>query len=904
MGELTRFRTLRNPSSECGRTPLVVAVTPSRPSEVLADLRVAAPGQDILTGADLAGSLTLFVARWRDGGLQLPPEAARPFALVADLARWLACHPADSVDQLLLWLVQRLAESDIVVKPEGAFAAVVSSGDWDALVAWLEDELLVRLADASAAALTAGARVVPEELADPLNWVIGLLRVVRLLVAFASNPLMLDRAELDLRVSAAVVLPSPPFPILLPPALAGPPVIADLYVVRDEWARYVAGEFAFIENVMPGEERERSTRTTNRTEVLVETETTETERTRRETYESDRTTEADESSRQTSLEIGLQFNNDLTVKYGAVENNTKIGASLAFSRTEASRRATEIARESGRRAVQETEKQVRQLRRETVATTVSELDLHRLSNKDTDAVRGVYRWVERIQRYQLFRYPHRLQLEFYLPEPGKFLQQLLDDRTSSTAAIPVPDPLFLTEDGTEAGTPITISSIEPDNYLDIAHALGVADPPVPPEPELFITESLALSAGQRDKEIEVWEVLPFPPVVAGTKDVQLPDGYHAVAWSASAAAAPELASWKDHTDWNDTGDGVDEKIGYHSIVVGITVGGTNVVIRNKVEFTFPLPIGTIPELNTVHVGHADYRDRWLAGNAFWLDAQGQPTSTAKFAQPLEGKLSFGATMGGSYSGTASVTLACEPTDTAMAAWRTDVYSQLSTAVAARDQQIRAAEAANRTEQADEVRRGISPSVRRVLLRQELKRQVLECLQGEHFIGFDDAPVGADANNVQRPLVAFDQALAHAPFVRFFEQSFEWENLMYVLYPTYWSSSSTWQRLVDLDVDDLELRNFLDAGAARVLVPARPKFESGVYTFLELGLVVPGDTAMGGSGALSMSVAEEVMAMTRPPADGEPGESWEAGVPTAMLWLDTGLSLPVENDASTLDPPSP
>ena len=159
------------------------------------------------------------------------------------------------------------------------------------------------------------------------------------------------------------MLPSPPFPLLPAPATAGVPVIADLYVVRDEWAKYVAGVLAFIENVMPGEERERSTRIVNRTQTVLETETIDVARTRDETYESERTTEAEESSKQTSLEIGLQFNNDLKVNYGAVENNTQIGASLAFSRADAQRRGTEIARESGRRAVKETEKRIRQLRR-------------------------------------------------------------------------------------------------------------------------------------------------------------------------------------------------------------------------------------------------------------------------------------------------------------------------------------------------------------------------------------------------------------------------------------------------------------------------------------------------------------------------------------------------------------
>src|SRR5207244_2224733 len=62
----------------------------------------------------------------------------------------------------------------------------------------------------------------------------------------------------------------------------------------------------------------------------------------------------------------------------------------------------------------------------TVRTTrnlerTEEKDEHELNNTDTANVVGIYRWVDKVQRLQMFRFPHRLLLEFQIPEPATYL---------------------------------------------------------------------------------------------------------------------------------------------------------------------------------------------------------------------------------------------------------------------------------------------------------------------------------------------------------------------------------------------------------------------------------------------------------------------------------------------------
>ncbi len=101
-----------------------------------------------------------------------------------------------------------------------------------------------------------------------------------------------------------------------------------------------------------------------------------------------------------------------------------------------------------------------------------------------------------------------------------------------------------------------------------------------------------------------------------------------------------------------------------------------------------------------------------------------------------------------------------------------------------------------------------------------------------------------------------------------------------------------ERFVKQDVDPLFL-DFLRAGAARVVVPVRPGFETAVTHFLETGKI------WGGEGEppeinspLYVSIVDEIRERTGAP-QGEiaVGEAWDVRVPTALVIVRDGADLP-------------
>src|SRR5262249_41236897 len=67
-------------------------------------------------------------------------------------------------------------------------------------------------------------------------------------------------------------------------------------------------------------------------------------------------------------------------------------------------------------------------------------------------------------------------------------------------------------------------------------------------------------------------------------------------------------------------------------------------------------------------------------------------------------------------------------------------------------------------------------------------------------------------------------------VNFFEQAFDWTNLVYIFAPYFYGRSDDWEAGAQADESDPQFTAFLSAGAVRVQVPAQLGFEPYVEAF--------------------------------------------------------------------------
>ena len=77
-------------------------------------------------------------------------------------------------------------------------------------------------------------------------------------------------------------------------------------------------------------------------------------------------------------------------------------------------------------------------------------------------------------------------------------------------------------------------------------------------------------------------------------------------------------------------------------------------------------------------------------------------------------------------------------------------------------------------------------------------------------------------------------LAQGEIIKFLHHAIEWENMLYFLYPYFWSHTTRWEFKKYLDHPDFMHRAFLKSGSARVVLTIRPGFERDFVSFLETG----------------------------------------------------------------------
>lgn len=293
--------------------------------------------------------------------------------------------------------------------------------------------------------------------------------------------------------------------------------IADYLKVEQSTHAYVPGEVAHIENIMAREYREKSTRRLSRSENTI-TSSSETER-----EQLTDTTTATRFEMQTEIAKMMSETTDVATYANGKKWGIEMGASFANNRSkeESSRAATTQAQDITARALDRLVSKVKEERISKVIEEFEENNMHGFDNRQGDQhVVGVYRWVDKIMKNQIFNYGKRMMFEFMIPQPSK-IHRLAMVNMNPTEVIEKPiDPrkakdwhfdlnAFVTATGNEKITQFNalkywagVYNVELPNYTD----------------EIYIGKAFSFTTSETDKK-------EFEEVFAKDDFIEIPEGY-------------------------------------------------------------------------------------------------------------------------------------------------------------------------------------------------------------------------------------------------------------------------------------------------------------------------------------------------------------------------------------------
>ncbi|MCP5074196.1 MAG: hypothetical protein GY947_13020 [Rhodobacteraceae bacterium] len=235
----------------------------------------------------------------------------------------------------------------------------------------------------------------------------------------------------------------------------------------------------------------------------------------------------------------------------------------------------------------------------------------------------------------------------------------------------------------------------------------------------------------------------------------------------------------------------------------------------------------------------------------------------------------------------AIEVKCIRTERAFKSWQIQTHAKITTAYRARmaeyEEKLKSLEV-----QAGVEIRGANPALNLELMQDELKKHCISILTDQNFDLFDSVEVGGES--VEQ--IDTIQNEAEGPYVRFFEQAFEWEQMTWLTYPYFWGRKKQWRDRLAYDDPDPIFNQFLKAGYCRAVVPVRPGFEGAVDHFLTYGEIWNGGPLPTISNPLYLPIAEEIAERLDRPGDEFPqGDPWTVRVPTTLVHLRADDKLP-------------
>ncbi|MDR6158698.1 hypothetical protein QF023_002214 [Chryseobacterium sp. SLBN-27] len=612
--------------------------------------------------------------------------------------------------------------------------------------------------------------------------------------------------------------------------------ITDYKKVEQSTYCYVEGDVAHIENIMAREYKERATRRLKRSE----SQTTTSSETEKEKLTDTTSTERHEM--QSEIAKILQESKDFAAQagfnasWGLGDNKygLSVGANYAThnSKEESNRQAVTEAKDITARALDRIVTKVKEERIDKIIEEFEENNKHGFDNtKGSSHVVGVYRWVDKVVKNQIYNYGKRMMFEFMIPEPAKLHN--LGMKVSNNSENQLIKPVDPRSEEAQQMRMKDFSSLSNETILK--YWLGHYNVEVDEKPIEAFSMSKSFSgrdsnfSGQDDGKIQI---------VTGNGEIQLPEGYLLKDVNYIFNTYPHGFKGSHQAFMTIGGLNVNWITGTSSTQISGTTADLN--IKDKLEFSFatgesPIIQGSL-KLNLFIT--QEHRNAWLQ-KAFNKIIEAYETELAKYEQALAEIKAMGVQIKGSNPG---------------------FYRKIENTI-----------------------------LRRNCISYMLNQSPgADLTFGKKRYYTNDGALEETFTNTD---ILVDGKLdRYAAFIKFMEQAFEWEIMSYYFYPYYWGERKSWADLYQFDDNDPVFRSFMQSGMARVIVTVRPGFEEAVRHFLATGQIWNGGEVPVIDDPLFLSIVDEM----RSPKATKEGEPWREKIPTSLTILQAdSIGLRVE-----------
>lgn len=661
--------------------------------------------------------------------------------------------------------------------------------------------------------------------------------------------------------------------------------VGDLKVVKQWLIGYIAGEISDIHNIMKGENKTRIHRRMEKTDQIFSSTSDQEQEFSKDTQSTDRFEVKKEAENIVKSDLNINANTNVQYKSDPILVSVGAGFSYANASTTDTKTAQNYSREVVSKAVSRVQSHIVTTQSVTQIFETRELNKHSFES-GTEHISGIYRWLDKQYKAQLYNYGKRLMFEFILPEPAAFY---VESRLRAfEASLDVPQPPALPQ-YQQINMPFKPSDIDEAKFNDLRTQYDLSEFTYPaPKSVTFLNSETnqALFEDTNPQAHQVWYSKTFACNLnaAGYQIVRLKiDGD--IYW-----ANFNQPAWKDHN------------------LCQLLVDG-NVVLSHDytaVAYTaFYIPNDNVDLSASPCL---------MAGDSISLILGFQ--NTTRYELQISADLEPGPAMLSKFQG--------------------DVFKkirdvELQKVNSLNDDLTSAYKAALNTYKSriqdlkgtviNDLLQGRSEAANADVIRTELKRQCLSFFTKEFDADSSDdlltdmeAMGSRDVNYLTRrlvvhekgdltppttaaidtiptkakyPLPLLDPAERKGRYIQFLEQAFEWQELSWIFYPYFWATTPKWVDMTSRnDTTDPTLTAFLRAGSARILISVTPAYDAAVLHFLATREPWNGGPAPVIGDPLYLPLYQEMKNQQDDLGNAVPeGDPWTFRLPTSLVYLE-------------------